>query len=67
MSQGGPPTIVYKWGYSPRKWPYTWVTGVVNPISGVITLLKTGSMKTSFKETNSKSKMKFSSPDWPSS
>ena len=32
----------YKWSYNPYKWPYEWVTGVVTPISGVITLLMTG-------------------------
>ena len=32
----------YKWSYSPYKWPYKWVTGVITPISGVITLLITG-------------------------
>ena len=39
--QGGPPTS-YKWNYNPYKWPYKWVTGVITPISGVITLLITG-------------------------
>ena len=27
---------------TPKKWPYKWVTGVITPISGVITLLITG-------------------------
>ena len=34
--------IDYKWSYNPYKWPYKWVTGVITPISGVITLLITG-------------------------
>ena len=25
------------------KWPYNWVTGVITPITGVITILITGS------------------------
>ena len=29
----------YKWSYKPYKWPYNWVTGVITPINGVITLL----------------------------
>ena len=37
------PLPVCKWSYNPYKWPYTWVTGVITSISGVITLLKTGS------------------------
>ena len=32
----------YKWSYNPYKWPYKWVTGVITPISEVITLLITG-------------------------
>ena len=32
----------YKWSYNPYKWPYKWVTGVITPISGVITILITG-------------------------
>ena len=32
----------YKWSYKPYKWPYHWVTGVISPISGVITILITG-------------------------
>ena len=32
----------YKWSYKPYKWPYNWVTGVITPISGVITILITG-------------------------
>ena len=28
--------------YNPYKWPYNWVNGVITPISGVITLLITG-------------------------
>ena len=32
----------YKWSYNPYKWPYKWVTGVIIPINGVITLLITG-------------------------
>ena len=32
----------YKWSYNPYKWPYKWITGVITPISGVITLLITG-------------------------
>ena len=35
------PLPVCKWSYNPYKWPYTWVTGVITSISGVITLLKT--------------------------
>ncbi len=31
------PTIG-KWGYNPYKFPYKWVTGVITPISRVITL-----------------------------
>ena len=31
-----------RWSYNPYKWPYNWVTGVITPISGVITLLITG-------------------------
>ena len=41
MLQGGPPTS-YKWSYNPYKWPYNWVTGVITPISGLITILITG-------------------------
>jgi len=29
----------YKWSYSPYKWPYKWVTGVITPTNGVIILL----------------------------
>ena len=32
----------YKWSYNPYKWPYNWVTGVITPISGLITILITG-------------------------
>ena len=32
----------YKWSCNPYKWPYKWVTGVITPISGVITILITG-------------------------
>ncbi len=32
----------YKWSCNPYKWPYKWVTGVITPISEVITLLITG-------------------------
>ena len=32
----------YKWSYNPYKWPYIWVTGVITPISGLITILITG-------------------------
>ena len=39
--QGGPPSS-YKWSYNPYNWPYNWVTGVITPISEVITLLITG-------------------------
>ena len=28
--------------YNPYKWPYEWVTEVIIPTSGVITLLETG-------------------------
>ena len=42
----GPPTrwapTSYKWSYKPYKWPYNWVTGVITPISGLITILITG-------------------------
>ena len=31
-----------KWSYKPYKWPYKWVTGVITPLSGVITRLMTG-------------------------
>ena len=41
LLQGWPPTT-YKWSYNQYKWPYKWVTGVITPISGVITLLITG-------------------------
>ena len=34
--------ISYKWSYNPYKLPYKWVTGVITPISGVITLLIAG-------------------------
>lgn len=30
--QGGP-LPSYKWGFAPYKWPYTWGTGVVTPLS----------------------------------
>ena len=33
----------YKWGYNPYKWHYKWVTVVITPISGGMTLLITGS------------------------
>ncbi len=43
---GPPPTrwapTSYKWSYNPYKWPYNWVTGVITPISGLITILITG-------------------------
>ena len=29
--------ISYKLSYSPYKWPYKWVTGVITPINGVTT------------------------------
>ena len=32
----------YKWSYNLYKWPYNWVTGVITPISGLITILITG-------------------------
>ena len=32
----------YKWSYNPYRWPYKWVTGVIIPINGVITLLIIG-------------------------
>ena len=31
----------YKWSYNPYKWTYNWVTGVITPISGLITILIT--------------------------
>ena len=31
----------YRWSYSHYKWPCKWITGVITPINGVITLLKT--------------------------
>ena len=37
QKQGGPSTS-YKWSYSPHKWPYKWVTGVIIPQSGVMYL-----------------------------
>ena len=34
-------TTSYKWIYYPYKWPCKWITGVITPTSGVITLLIT--------------------------
>ena len=31
-----------KWGYSPYKWPYSWVTGVITRMNGVTTPFITG-------------------------
>lgn len=31
--------VISKWSFNPYKWPYTWVSGVVTSINGVITLL----------------------------
>ncbi len=39
--QGGPLLVINR-VKNPCKWPYTWVTGVVTPISGAIILLITG-------------------------
>ena len=38
----GGPLASNKWSYNTYKWPYKWITGVITPISGVITLLITG-------------------------
>ena len=42
----------YKWSYNPYKWPYNWVTGVITPISGLITILITGRGPTLYVHTN---------------
>ncbi len=39
----------YNWSYNPYKWPYKWVTGVITPINGVITLLITGRFPWNFR------------------
>ncbi len=39
--QGGP-LLVINGAITPHKWPYNWVTEVINPISGVITPFITG-------------------------
>ena len=41
--QRGQPSSHSKWGYNLYKWPYKWGNGIITPISGVISLLISGS------------------------